>query len=68
MKKLVFFDSSRCIGCGACVKACPHGCISLESEKRNESGFHPAFLCLPKLCAGCEACVRVCPVQAIGGD
>ena len=68
MKKLVFFEPSRCIGCGACVKVCPHGCISLELEKTNERGVHPAFLRLPKLCAGCESCVRAFPEQAISGD
>lgn len=28
--KLVFFDSKKCIDCGACVNACTHDAIKME--------------------------------------
>lgn len=68
MKQFVFFDPRLCIGCGACVRAYPHGCVALELETRNAHGMHPAFLRLPRLCMGCECCVRACPVGAVSGD
>ncbi|MGN0775679.1 MAG: 4Fe-4S binding protein [Candidatus Ventricola sp.] len=63
----VFFDPEQCIGCGACVRACPHGCVSLELVALNARGVHPAFLRLARLCTGCECCVRACPVHAVCG-
>lgn len=52
------FTSERCIGCGACVKACSHhsvGCLALRYGKavKEESA-----------CIGCGECVLVCPTLA----
>ena len=52
------FNSDRCIGCGACVRACQHhavDCLSLENGKaiKEESK-----------CIGCGECVLACPTLA----
>lgn len=51
----VLFRSERCIACGSCIKACPHGAVSIEGGTlvTNEG-----------LCTGCGECCRVCPSEA----
>lgn len=49
------FSSRRCIGCGACVDACPHGVHRLQ----------PARTIHRERCEGCGACVRSCPTSAL---
>lgn len=56
-------EKHHCCGCGACVQACPKGCISLVED---EQGFlYPRVD--KSLCVDCGLCERVCPVlqQAI---
>lgn len=48
-------DEEKCIGCGTCVKACPH--------ERNELHQGKARIC-PE-CAGCGQCLKVCPQGAL---
>jgi len=54
-------DASKCLGCGACVKACPeqphHEVIGLIDGK--------AVLVGPSECIGHGACKVVCPFDAI---
>ncbi len=49
------FDLERCIGCGACVEACPEG--ALRSEDR---GDFRVFLLSAASCIGCGDCVDAC--------
>ena len=52
-----------CIGCMACVSACPNGAIEVENGKR---GFP-----VPKInkqCKDCGACLCECPVGGGGED
>lgn len=52
----VWFDVTRCTGCGACVEVCPTGALTLVEGR--------AYLD-DALCRGCEACLRACPVGAL---
>ena len=46
-----------CIGCGACVPACPDGKVQLEDVQRD--GLRPV---IPEPgCSNCGTCVSVCP-------
>lgn len=51
-------DKHYCCGCGACVQACPKGCISLAED---EQGFLYPYVD-KSLCVDCGLCERVCPV------
>ncbi len=47
-----------CCGCGACVAACPHGCLAMV---RDEEGLdYPKVD--PANCTRCGQCLAVCPV------
>ena len=49
-------DTSKCVGCGACMAVCPAKAIDYKDGK--------AFIDTTK-CVGCQTCVSVCPMQAI---
>ncbi len=51
----ILFYETRCIGCGACVSACPTGAHIL----------HPARRFDRDLCVGCGACAAVCCTEAL---
>lgn len=53
--QLIFY-SSRCIGCGSCVKACPQDVqIASATERR----------VLWEKCDDCAKCTEVCPSKAL---
>lgn len=58
----VEIDASKCIGCGACVNACPPNALQLieDSEKLVLRYFVGR-------CIFCWRCIDVCPVKAIKG-
>ena len=64
---IVDFDSSRCIGCKACMQACPYDALYIDPETRTSAKCN---YCAHRVEHGIEpACVVVCPVQAIiSGD
>ncbi|CAL6019279.1 NAD(P)-binding_domain-containing protein [Hexamita inflata] len=57
-KAFIKIDQDSCIGCGACISACPEEALKFNNEGKSE-------LIIPYLCAGHGQCIDVCPVQAI---
>jgi Fe-S-cluster-containing dehydrogenase component/formate-dependent nitrite reductase membrane component NrfD len=64
---IVEFDSSVCIGCKACMQACPYDAIYIDPETNTAAKCH---YCAHRTDIGLEpACVVVCPEHAIiSGD
>ncbi|MDZ7392056.1 MAG: glycyl-radical enzyme activating protein [candidate division KSB1 bacterium] len=52
----ILYHPTRCLGCGACVQACPQGAHSLHQGQHR---FHRAA------CKGCGECAAACPTQAL---
>lgn len=64
---IVDFDSDRCIGCKACMQACPYDALYLDPNTNTAAKCN---YCTHRVDSGFEpACVVVCPVEAIvSGD
>ena len=64
---IVEFDKDACIGCKACMQACPYDAIHIDPETHTAAKCH---YCAHRVDAGLEpACAVVCPTEAIvAGD
>ncbi len=64
---IVEFDNRACIGCKACLQACPYDAIHIDPDSGTAAKCH---YCAHRTDIGLEpACVVVCPEQAIiAGD
>ncbi len=64
---IVDFDNTRCIGCKACMQACPYDAIYIDPETHTAAKCH---YCAHRVELGLQpACVLVCPTEAIvAGD
>lgn len=64
-KKKPAFGYQRCMACGACVPACPLGCIELSRQGLDR--YRNAFpeLVREGTCTGCGLCAKACPVECI---
>src|SRR5207247_6800971 len=60
---IVEFDKAICIGCKACMAACPYDSIFINPEDHSAEKCN---FCAHRIDMGLEpACVVVCPTQAI---
>jgi electron transport complex protein RnfB len=55
--KVAFINESQCIGCTACIKACPVDAI-VGANKQSHTVIVDA-------CTSCEKCVEPCPTDCI---
>ena len=57
MRKLAYVDQKVCVACGACMKACPKGALTVWKG------------CYAKVdadkCVGCGLCAKTCPAGCI---
>lgn len=59
----VILDTDRCIGCRACVLACPFGMVQMRPDGKTAM---KCDLCIERLAAGQRpVCVNACPVGAV---
>lgn len=54
------YHPERCIGCGACVRACEKGATRVLSLNEDTGKIEKDPCC----CVGCGECVRACPASA----
>lgn len=53
---MLYIDSHKCTGCGACVDVCPQRAISVQNDMA---------VIDQRLCSQCGNCAGICPDDAI---
>lgn len=61
----VNFDEDRCKGCELCTTVCPVKIVSIDTEKINVKGYHPATIKEMEKCIACGSCAKICPDAVI---
>ena len=57
MKRKAVVDKNRCAACGACMKACPRGAITI---------YRGCYAMVEESkCVGCGLCGKTCPAGCI---
>lgn len=57
-------DATKCIGCDACARLCPHSAISLGAAADNKLEYRFDA----ERCTGCRICTDVCAQNAVSVD
>lgn len=63
-KSIITFDDSKCIGCNACVRACPVNAVSMKLRTGSTDQFISSVI--PDRCIQCGECIKACTRQARG--
>lgn len=59
MKKVAVVDKDTCVACGACMKVCPRGAITI---------YRGCYAMVDESkCVGCGLCGKTCPAGCIAG-
>ena len=58
-------DTSVCMGCGACARACPIDCIEMDAVRHGKELEWISFTLDYQKCMFCELCVYPCPKDCI---
>lgn len=61
----VNFDEDRCKGCELCTTVCPVKIVTIDTEKINIKGYHPATIKEMEKCIACGSCAKICPDAVI---
>lgn len=56
-KKFACVNRADCVACGACLKECPKGAITIHK------GCYASVDSL--VCVGCGKCAKICPANAL---
>lgn len=65
---LTRYNTTRCVGCRACARACPYDAITFRptGEKRPPVKMEKCHGCFERIQAGLQpACVQACPTGAL---
>jgi 2-oxoglutarate ferredoxin oxidoreductase subunit delta len=57
----VSFDENKCKGCELCTTVCPVKIVSMDKERINVKGYHPATVKEMDKCIACGSCAKICP-------
>lgn len=57
----VTFDENRCKGCELCTTVCPVKIVTMDRERINVKGYHPATVKEMEKCIACGSCAKICP-------
>ncbi|MCL2066748.1 MAG: NADH-quinone oxidoreductase subunit NuoF [Treponema sp.] len=66
-KKLITFsiDPVKCVGCAACAKKCPAGCITVEDSSKYPDKKRPPYIINQAACIKCGECMKTCKFSSI---
>ena len=58
--------AARCVGCGTCVLACPHGVIEMKTSPTEQQFRQVDYYAIHiTRCLFCGLCVESCPFEAL---